>query len=338
MLAMKLSRNTAALVLCLAWTAFKVDHLAAADIKIATMRLGTSWYVFGATLYQLLSPELPQGTRVEVIAKGGGVGNPITVNSGKAAIGIANVVTSRWAYEGHPEIYRNKAQRNIRALAGGLNSVWFCAMVREDYIKRTGNDTLEKILTSKQPIRIVMKPRGSTVPVIADLVFESLGTNRQQIQSNRGRIIQVDPKQTPAIIRDGRADLYFDAVPLGHPTVTEIALTGNVRFLALPQQTIDFLTERGLTPSAIPQAFKGQDEPTPSVDLGTLLIANAKLSNDQAYLITKTICENPERMAQAHKAWAQFDPTQAWKPEHNGIPLHPGAERYYREKGWLTSN
>ena len=36
MLAMKLSRNTVALVLCLAWTAFKVDHLAAADIKIAT--------------------------------------------------------------------------------------------------------------------------------------------------------------------------------------------------------------------------------------------------------------------------------------------------------------
>jgi uncharacterized protein len=309
----------------------------AADLKIATMRLGTSWYVFGATLYQLLKPEVPKGTRVEVIAKGGGIGNPITVSSGKAAIGLSNVITSKWAYDGHPDIYRGKKQSHIRALAGGLNPVWFTALVREDYIKKTGNDTLDKIFKSKKPVRIVMKPRGSTVPVIADLIFDSLDTNRKTIQANGGRILQVDSKQIPSIIRDGRADLYLDAVPLGHPTVTEVSLTGKIRFLALPNRTIDFLSARGLIPSVIPKTYKGQSAPTPSVDLGTIIIANSKISEDLAYIVTKTVCENADAMAKAHKAWNSFNPSTAWKPKNTGIPLHKGAIRYYREKGWMEN-
>jgi TRAP-type uncharacterized transport system substrate-binding protein len=59
------------------------------------------------------------------------------------------------------------------------------------------------------------------------------------------------------------------------------------------------------------------------------------MSVDQAYLITKTICENKEAMTLAHKAWKNFDPALAGKPEKTGIPLHPGAEKYYKEKGWL---
>lgn len=315
---------------------FSLD-LRAADLKIATMRLGTSWYVFGATLYQLLKAEVPKGTRIEVIAKGGGIGNPITVNSGKAAIGLSNVVTSKWAYDGHPDIYKGKKQSKIRALAGGLNPVWFTALIREEYVKKTGNDSLEKILKSKKPIRIVMKPRGSTVPVIADLVFESLGSSRKAIQANGGRILQVDTKQIPSIIRDGRADLYLDAVPLGHPTLTEITLTGKVRFLALPEQTIDSLSTKGLIPSVIPKVYKGQSEATASVDLGTLILANSTMSEELAYIVTKTICENADAMAKAHKAWNSFDPTLAWKPENTGIPLHKGAIQYYKEKGWIKN-
>ncbi len=328
------SRIALFLVSTLLWN----GQLQAADVKIATMRLGTSWYVFGATLYQLLKTEVPTGTRVEVIAKGGGIGNPITVNSGKAAIGLSNVLTSQWAYEGHPEIYRGKKQSKLRAIAGGLNPVWLHAVVREDYIKKTGNDSLDKILRGNNPVRIVMKPRGSTVPVVADLLFDALGTSRQKIQSNRGRIIQVDPKQIPSIIRDRRADLYLDAVPLNHPTLTEITLTGKVRFLDIPEAAVKRLARQGLNPSEIPKSYPNQARPIQSVDLGTMIIANADLPEDLAYLITKTVCENADAMAKAHKAWAAFDPSDAWKPENTRIPLHPGAQRYYKEKGWLEGN
>ena len=328
--------NIRKLIALLLATCFVLSSASAADLKIATMRLGSSWYVFGATLYQLLKSELPGGTRVEVLAKGGGIGNPITVNSGKAALGITNVATGQWAYEGHPEIYRGRAQKNIRALVGGLTPVSLTAVVRKDFLKKSGFSTLEDILTKRSRVRIVMKPRGSTVPVVADILFEALGTDRKKIQANGGRIIQVDSKQVPAIMRDGRADLYLEVAPIGHPTTTEVCLTGDVTFLPVAEKTVAKMATKGLIPSSLPQVYQGQSGPIRSVDLGTMLIANASLSEDLAYLVTKTICENASTMARAHKAWEAFDPTQAGRSELTGIPLHPGAARYYRERGWLA--
>jgi len=307
----------------------------AETIKIQAMRLGSSWYIFGATLSKLLQENLPSGTNVEVVPKGGGVGNPISVNKDSSKIGLANVATVVWAWDGNPVVYKGKKYRDIRALVGGLNSVWITAMVREAYIKETGNDTLEKILLSGKPVRVVMKPAGSSVPVVADMILKAMGTSREKIKANGGKIIQVSAKQIPSLIRDNRADLYFESALKGHPVVTETSLTGNVRFLDLPDGVLVELAKTGLNPLPLPQWFKGQSGPTKAVDMGTLLIANKNLSDERAYTITKTLCENKKAMATAHKAWGSFKPEDAWKPEKTGIPLHPGAIRYYKEKGWM---
>jgi len=307
----------------------------AETIKIQAMRLGSSWYIFGATLSKLLQDNLPQGTNVEVVPKGGGVGNPISVNKDSSMIGLANVATVVWAWEGNSVVYKGEKYRDIRALVGGLNSVWITAMVREAYIKETGNDTLEKILLSGKPVRVVMKPAGSSVPVVADMILKAMGTSREKIKANGGKIIQVSAKQIPALVRDNRADLYFESALKGHPVVTETSLTGKVRFLDLPDGVLTELAKTGLNPLPLPQWFEGQSGPTKAVDMGTLLIANQNLSDERAYLITKTLCENTKTMATAHKAWSTFKPEDAWKPEKTGIPLHPGAIRYYKEKGWM---
>ena len=303
-------------------------------VRVATMRLGSSWYVFGATLYKLMRDEFPDESRIEVMAKGGGIGNPIVVDSGLADIGLANVCTAVWAREGDG-VYEGKRFENIRALVGALNPVWITAMVREEFIERTGKSTLEAILTGKDPVRVLMKPRGSSVPVIADMVFDVLGTSREEIEAGGGAIIQVSPKQFGSILRDGRADLYIETATLGHPTVTEVSQIANVRFLDMPERVEQALAVKGLAPSEFPEHYKGQNGPTRALNLGTVLIANSALSDDTAYRIARTICERSEVMANGHKAWKRFDPKRAGLRVSTGIPLHPGAKRYYKEKGWL---
>ena len=60
------------------------------------------------------------------------------------------------------------------------------------------------------------------------------------------------------------------------------------------------------------------------------------MSDDLAYTIVKTICEKTDKLKAAHKALAGFDCSkEVWKEEVNGLPLHAGAARYYRERGWL---
>lgn len=303
------------------------------SVRIAAMGLGSSWYVFGATLSQLMGEEFPD-ERFEVMPKGGGIGNPSVVEAGVAKVGLANVCTSVWARDGD-DVYDGKRHENIRALVGALNPVWITAMAREEFIQRTGKSTLEEILSGSDPVRVIMKPRGSSVPVIADMIFEALGTSRKQIEEKGGSIVQVSPKQFASILRDGNADLYIETVTVGHPAVTEVCLTVDMRFLDLPEKVRQPLALKGLAPEDIPQSFKGQTGPTKGVNLGTVLIANQSLSDDLAYGIAKTICEQKETMANAHKAWTRFDPSRAGLPVSTGIALHPGAERYYRERGWI---
>ena len=64
------------------------------------MRPGTSWYVFAATLANLLQKDLPEGTNAEVIARGGAIGNPILVDRGDATVALAQAATAVWAANG----------------------------------------------------------------------------------------------------------------------------------------------------------------------------------------------------------------------------------------------
>jgi TRAP transporter TAXI family solute receptor len=81
--------------------------------------------------------------------------------------------------------------------------------------------------------------------------------------------------------------------------------------------------------------FKGQAQPVTTVGFPTVLITNTALPEPIAYTITKTIIENKDALVNGHKGLSQFDPTTSWQAEKVGLPLHPGAERAYREKGWM---
>jgi TRAP-type uncharacterized transport system substrate-binding protein len=117
--------------------------------------------------------------------------------------------------------------------------------------------------------------------------------------------------------------------------ITEVTLTGDVRFLDLPSEVLELLSANGLSPGEYGPWFENQDSANMGADFGTVLIGRADLSDDAAYEITKTLVENAAAMGEAHAAWRTFEPENAWKPENTGIPLHPGAERYYQERGWM---
>ncbi len=307
---------------------------AAQELKFGAMPLNTWWYVAGASVSALVQPQLPAGARMEVLARGGGIANPVVVDENKAQIAMSNVATSKWAWDGEPELYKGKKHQNIRALVGGINSIYIVAMLREDYIQRTGNDSLEKALVDRN-IRIIMKPAGSSVPPAVRMIAESLGTSLEKIRSGGAQIIQVDAAQTTSMLREGRADLYFETAARGHPAVTEVTITTPMRFIDLPEKSLKVMADRGLRPTAMPEFFKGQKGPTKSVDLGTQIIAHKDVPDNIAYIVTKTIVENKDKLVERHQAWSEFRPDEAWKPENTVIPLHPGAAKYYRERGWI---
>jgi len=309
---------------------------AAENLQVGAMPLGSIWYVFAASFAKVIQPTLPPGSNIEVIARGGGIGNPVVVNDGKTPVALANTSTSNWAFNGDPEMYKGKKHQNIRGLLGGLNQVWLVAMLTEEYIKRTGNDTLEKALLGDKPPRIIMKPAGSTVPPTARMTLEAIGTSFDKIKERGGSLLQVAVSQIPQLMRDGRADLFFESASPGHPATVETSTTVDVRFVDLPEKSVQFMGQHGLKISPMPQYFKGQKGPVRAVDYGTNLIAHKDVSEDLAYRITKAICDNRDALVNEHKGMSGFTVKDAWRPENVGIPLHPGAVKYYKEKGLMN--
>lgn len=305
----------------------------AEDVRIGAMREGSAWYVFAATLEQMLEPVLGANT-VEVIARGGGVANPMVVQSGKAEIALSNVATAIWAREGHA-IYSGQKATNVRALVGGLNKVYVGVMARKSFIDSAGTTDLGQIIRSGKPIRLLMKPTGSSAVPAAEIILEAYGSSFDKVKSDGGRVVQVAQAQIANAIRNNDADIYVDTMIKGHPTITEVNLTADMVFLDVPAEAQALLSKNGLTPGSYGPWFDDQTGPNTGANLGTVLVANASLSDETAYQITKILCENAEKMGKAHAAWRFFKPENAWKPENIGIPLHAGAAKYYRERGWM---
>jgi TRAP transporter TAXI family solute receptor len=308
--------------------------VAAETFRFGAMPVGSGWYVAAAAIEKVITPAL-EGQTVEIIPRGGGVANPMVVENGGADIAFANVQTAVLAMNGDPELYEGQKAENIRALVGGLNPVYIGAMVRRDFIERTGLDTLEKILESDEAVRILMKPPGSNIPPAVDVILAAHGTDRDEIRANGGDIIQVDTAQIPAVLRDARADVLFDTILRGHPMITEVALTGDVEFLDLSDKAQAALAQVGVRPASFPAWFEGQTGETKSGDFGTVLIGHADVPDDVAYAVTKAVIENMDEISAEYPAYSNFKAEDAWKPENTGIPLHPGAERYYKERGWM---
>lgn len=306
---------------------------AAQDVRIGAMREGSSWYVFAATLQQMIEPILgPNST--EIIARGGGIANPMVVQGGRAEIALSNVATAVWAQEGS-DVYDGMAAPDIAALVGGLNDVYIGVIAREDFLQRAGTRDLKEIAQSDIPFRLLIKPVGSSAVPAAEMIFESLGVGMDDIRARGGDVIQLDTNQIADQLRNGGADIYIDTIIQGHPTITEVGLTTRVAFLDLPPEAQEMLSRNGMTIGEYGPWFEGQTGPTSGANLGTVLIANSGLDEDTAYTITKTIIENAEALKASHGAWSQFDPSTAMLPERTGIPLHPGAARYYQEAGLM---
>jgi len=109
-----------------------------------------------------------------------------------------------------------------------------------------------------------------------------------------------------------------------------------LKALALPPTFIATLEGLGWTAAHLPTGAYGiVAESVATVAMGTSLGFHASVPTDVVFAITQALCEHPERVRDIHPAARQFDPARA--PLQAGGPLHPGAERYFHNRGAYAS-
>jgi len=301
-----------------------------AHLRMGTMDLGSAYYVYGATFAKLWRQALPKGSTIDVLPFAGGVGNALLIEKEDADLGLLFGVTANWAINGKVA-FPNKIDV-ITGLVGGLDKYYAGIMAT----KRSGITSLEEVAKKKTPVRIVSQPVGSASETSMKLILQAYGMSYEDIRSWGGSVTPTATNVAQNQMMDGKADVWINMIVAGHPAISELAISTELVFLPMGGEGIRKLEEFGFEKDFLPgKTFKGQDQDVAMLGWPTMLVAHRDLKPEVAYVLTKTLVEHKEDLVKGHAALKDFEPARAWNFKKYGVPLHPGAEKYYREKGML---
>ena len=290
-------------------------------LGIGTSPQGTLTYQIGAAYGQAVTEELGRQTRVQP-QSGTGVMVPL-VNSGELDIGFVNTLEVTDAFTG-TGTFEGRKQENIR-LVGVMFPIRVGMFVRDDSDMQTVEDLEGKRLawgyTSQQIIQTVLN---------GVLANAGLGPD------------DVEQVLVPNLIRGvdefiaGNVDAGFFAI--GPAKVAEAdAAVGGIRFLPMNEGADALARMQEAVPSSYiatvqpTQATTGVEQPLPTMHYNYVMFVNADLPDDLVYELTRILAEKSEDMAASLPLFRLLDPAQMRKDF--GVAFHPGAIRYYEEKG-----
>lgn len=308
----------------------------AVDLLFATHSVGTSNYTISAGLGTMWQDYLPAGSAVDVQPTSpGGMGAPYLFADGMADIAFINGAPAKWAYE--EGTLGKEPTQEYRALVGSLTSVSAVNFMTKSFIDKHGVDTIEEVVEKKIPIRIGCSPKGSMDEKIVEMLLEHLGVTYDDIKSWGGDVVHGGGSDLAAMVKDGKLDMILDHTSVQSSTMTEIAMTCDVHFTQWSDETLDWFCEQGFERITIPaESWKGQTEEIINAGTPDCIYVAKDMPDEVAYQLAKGMCEQREYLVSQYASIEPFDPETCWKPEKVGsVPLHPGAEKYFKEAGYM---
>lgn len=304
----------------------------AAKLRLATVGVGSAWYNYGAGIADIVTPNLPAGSAIDVLPIAGGVGNIKLIQSGEAELGISFPMSSAEGCGGYGAF--DAKQDKVRALIGGLDTYYFGTLVTE----KSGASSWDDIVSAKNGFRLLTTKVGGTGETGVRQVLALMGSSKDDVSSKGGSVKAMARKATASAIADGKAEGWAHVVTKGHPVATQLTTTTNMKMLPLPANVIDGLVSKHgwIKATVPPNTFKGQTDAVSTVKASSNILISADVPDEIAYTFVKSMIENAEKLKKVHAGLGNFDPQLAADPGFNGTcELHPGAAKYYKEAGLL---
>jgi len=135
-------------------------------------------------------------------------------------------------------------------------------------------------------------------------------------------------------LKDGRIDAAFYSVGVGASGLMDTAMTVDCVIVPVDGSQRDALMKKYpfFTKALVPKgAYKGIEADVPTVAVMAILVARAEMEEAMAYQITKAIFENLKDIERAHAKGKELKLETALTGM--SVPLHPGAEKFFKEKG-----
>ncbi len=289
--------------------------VSAQQIKLMTGPQGGSWYPLGGAIQGIIEKSIP-GSSVQVLP-GAGISNVVGVQTGKAEMGFGNAVSSVDGVNGE-EPFKGK-QDNVCQVAT-LYFQYFHAVALADSGVTTMGDAKGKALTTQQ--------KGNTGEQMTRHALQVYGLNYGAMSKvNHGNYTD-----SVSQLKDGHAQVFTLITTVPASSVMDLASARDIRVLEFPNDKFLALQKinKGYDKRIIKAgSYPKQDKDVQTIGTWTHLIASCKLPEDTVYKITKALATNVENLGNVVNAVKGL--TVKDMAADVGVPMHPGAKKYYQE-------
>lgn len=285
------------------------------SITIGTASQGGTYFVYGNGLAGYISETLGINASGEVT--GGPVQNATLVQTGDHQIGLVTMGPAYDAWVGKSELAPGVEHKDLRALFPMYQTPFQVVVLKSSGIKSVSD------LDGK---RVSVGPAGGTPGTYWPLFLEAVGV--------KANVSYAGAADAAGQLKDGLIDAFAFAAGLPISAFSQLAVENDVLMFGLTEEERAKVLEAypAMAPFTIPaNVYQGHDYEQPTVGLWNFAVAHKDLPDSLAYEITKLVLENNERMKQIHVS-AEETVIENWD-KNTFLPYHPGAVRYYEEKG-----
>ena len=290
-------------------------------ITVGTGGIVGVYYPLGGAICRFVNANRKDhGLRCTVESTGGSVFNINAVMSGDMDIGFAQSDTQYYAMTG-AGAFKDKPQPKLRALFSVYPEL-VTLVTRQDANIKTFADIKGKRINIGDP--------GSGTRSTTELVMTAMGIRKEDLKF-AGELKFVE--MAPALC-DNKIDAFTFVA--GHPNAIfqEAATSCASSIASITGPGVDKLVKDNpfYAKASIPgKMYKGTDNPQPTFGVLATIVASADMPEQTAYIITKAVFDNLDDFKKLHPAVANI--TKEQMLEGNTVPFHPGALKYFKEKG-----
>ncbi len=304
-----------ALAMGLGATAAKAQEF----INVLTGGTSGVYYPLGVALADIYGKGIA-GSKTQVQSTKASVENLNLLQQGKGEIAFSLGDSVQEAVKGNKEAGFPAPLDKLRGIAAIYPNFIQIVASQESGVKSLA-DLKGKSLSVGAP--------ASGTELNARTIFAAAGMKYEDL----GKVEYLPFAESVELIKNRQLDATLQSAGLGVASIRDLATSVPITVVAVPKAEVEKIGAPYVAATIPAGTYEGQTADVETAAVGNFLITHSGVSDETAYQMTKLLFENLPQMVAAHAAAKRIDPAKAL--DGMPVPLHPGAERYYKEAGIL---
>ncbi|QXL85670.1 TAXI family TRAP transporter solute-binding subunit [Comamonas sp. NLF-1-9] len=276
------------------------------------------YYPLGVSLAQIYGKTIPNARATAQVTKASAENlNLLQAGRGELAFTLGDALSDAW--KGDAEAGFTKKLDKLRGLSATYNNV----------IQIVANaDSGIKTLADLKGKRLSVGAARSGTELNARAILKAAGLSYQDL----GKVEYLPFGESVELIKNRQLDATLQSAGLGVASIRDLATSVKIVVVPVPADVVAKVGDPAYQPTVIPaNTYTGQTEDVQTAAIPNFLVTHSGLSDELAYEMAKQLYANLETLHAAHNAAKAIKLENAVKGMP--VPLHPGAERYYKEVG-----